>query len=154
MLHFKMCECEIIAIYYSKPLMCPFKLIIPGFFTTVPPDILSDIMDLSDERRDVVNFTCQAIGEPVPNISWYFNGVKIDVSDTSKYMIMSTSINTTTTENKLTVYNATETDVGAYTCNATNIIGSDSSHGESVAKVIMRCFYYNYQVVWLVWIIG
>jgi len=47
------------------------------------------------------------------------------VSDTSKYMIMSTSINTTTTENKLTVYNVTSSDAGTYTCNATNIIGSD-----------------------------
>ncbi|XP_065913065.1 hemicentin-1-like isoform X2 [Dysidea avara] len=93
------------------------------------PDILSDIMDLSDERRDIVNFTCQAIGEPVPIISWYFSGVMIDVSDTSKYRIESRSINTTTAENTLTVYNATETDVGAYTCNATNFIGSDSTHG-------------------------
>ena len=89
-------------------------------------------MDLSDERRDIVNFTCQAIGEPVPIISWYFSGVMIDVSDTSKYRIESRSINTTTAENTLTVYNATETDVGAYTCNATNFIGSDSTHGESI----------------------
>ena len=88
-----------------------------------------------------MNFTCQAIGEPAPNISWFFNGVMIDVSDTSKYKIEDRSINTTTTENKLTVYNATETDVGAYTCNATNIIGSDSSHGESIAKVIVRCIH-------------
>jgi len=54
----------------------------------------------------------------------------IDVSDTSKYMIISTSINTTTTENKLTVYNVTASDVGTYTCNASNIIGSDIRPGE------------------------
>ena len=54
----------------------------------------------------------------------------INVSDTSKYMIMSTPINTTTTENTLTVYNVTSSDVGTYTCNATNIFGSDISHGK------------------------
>ena len=53
----------------------------------------------------------------------------IDVSDTNKFMIMSTSINTTTTQNKLTVYNVTSSDVGTYTCNATNIIGSDDTSG-------------------------
>ena len=54
----------------------------------------------------------------------------IDVSDTSKYRIESRSINTTTAENKLTVYNVTSSDVGTYTCNASNIIGSDTRLGE------------------------
>ena len=78
----------------------------------------------------MANFTCQATGEPVPTISWYFDGVMIDVSDASKYRIESRSINTTTTENTLTVYNVTSSNVGTYTCNATNIVGSEYSHGE------------------------
>ena len=68
------------------------------------------------------------MGEPVPDINWYFNGVMINVSDnSSKYMIMSRSLNITTTENTLTVYNVTSSDVGTYTCNALNIIGSVTS---------------------------
>ncbi|XP_065893837.1 MAM domain-containing glycosylphosphatidylinositol anchor protein 2-like [Dysidea avara] len=90
------------------------------------PHILSDIIA---EGSEVANFTCQATGEPVPNISWFFNEVMIDVSDTSKYRIEPRSINTSTTENTLTVYNITSSDVGTYTCNATNIIGSDSRLG-------------------------
>ena len=43
-------------------------------------------------------------------------------------MIMSRSLNITTTENTLTVYNVTSSDVGVYTCIATNIIGSDTSN--------------------------
>ena len=70
------------------------------------------------------------MGEPVPNISWYFNDVTINVSDnSSKYMIVSRSLNITTTENTLTVYNVTSSDVGTYTCNASNTIGSDTSSG-------------------------
>ena len=55
----------------------------------------------------------------------------IDVSDTSKYMIMSTSLDTTTT-NTLTVHNVTSSDVGTYTCDAINIIGNDSRPGEII----------------------
>ena len=102
----------------------------PQFYLVVAPEILSNIVDSTDDGRDLATFTCQATGEPVPTISWYFNDVMINVSDTSKYMIMSTLINTTATENTLTVYNVTSSDVGTYTCNATNTIGSDISHGK------------------------
>ena len=70
------------------------------------------------------------MGEPVPDISWYFNGVMINVSDDSgKYMFMSRSLNITTTENTLTVYDVMSSDVGTYTCNSSNIIGSVTSSG-------------------------
>ena len=96
---------------------------------TVSPVITSEITDLSDSGTDLANFSCQAVGEPVPDISWFFNGVIINVSDnSSKYMIVSRSLNITTTENTLTVYNVTSSDVGVYTCTATNIIGSDTSN--------------------------
>ena len=85
--------------------------------------------EISDETENVT-FVCQAVGEPAPNISWYFNGVMINVSDnSSKYMMMSRSLNITTTENTLTVYNVTSSDVGTYTCNASNIIGIVTSSG-------------------------
>ena len=76
-------------------------------------------------------FSCQAVGEPVPDISWYFNDVMINASDnSSKYMIVSRSLNMTTTENTLTVYNITSSDVGVYTCTATNVIGTATSIGK------------------------
>ena len=114
------------------------------FYTTVIPEILSNIIaDLTDEGRDKANFTCQATGEPVPSISWYFNGTMINVSDTSKYRIESRLINITTTENTLTVYSATEDDVGTYTCNATNAYGSDSSHGEFMCNATNTWDYFT-----------
>ena len=89
-------------------------------------------MELTDQLENEtypVIFTCQATGEPVPNISWYFNGVMINVLNTSKYMIMSSSINTTTIEGRLEVFNAASSDVGTYVCIATNELGSDRSVG-------------------------
>jgi len=95
----------------------------------VQPEVIYEVDDQVEHKTYTASFMCQAFGEPIPNISWYFNGVMINVSDTSKYTIMSTSLNTTTTENKLTVYNVTSSDVGTYTCNANNFIGYDHSSG-------------------------
>ena len=81
---------------------------------------------------------CQTVGEPVPDISWYFNDIMINISDSSnKYMIVSRSLNITTIENTLTVYNVTSSDVGTYTCNSSNIIGSVTSFG--ILTVTSEC---------------
>ena len=103
--------------------------------STVYPVILSEVRDLSDVRTDKANFSCQAVGEPVPDISWYFNDVMINVSaNSSKYMIVSRSLNMTATENILTVYNVTSSDVGVYTCTATNVIGTATSNNGMYVK--------------------
>ena len=98
-----------------------------NYFIAVYPIILSEIQDLSDEGRDEVNFTCEAIGEPVPDISWYYNDIMIN--DSIKYMIMTRLLNITTTESTLTVYNAINSDVGVYSCTASNALGNVTSHG-------------------------
>ena len=98
-------------------------------FNLVQSEIVAGIVDHVTNETNRAVFTCQATGEPVPNINWYINGVMINVSDTNKYMIISTLINATTTENTLTVCNVASSDVGTYTCNATNIIGDDQSFG-------------------------
>ena len=102
------------------------------FCVIVQPVIISEITGLSDERRNMVNFTCKATGEPIPDISWFFNIEMINASDNSgKYMIMPESINVTTTKNTLTIYNATSSDVGIYICTASNVLGNDTSFGET-----------------------
>ena len=49
---------------------------------------------------------------------------------------MSQPINMSVIEETLTIYNATNADVGVYTCIASNIIGNDTSHGETMCYVI------------------
>ena len=96
----------------------------------VVPSIEKSINNEVKNQNDNVTFFCQAVGEPVPDISWYFNGVMINVSDnSSKYMIISRSLNITIIENTLTVYNVTSSDVGTFSCNAINILGNDSTGG-------------------------
>ena len=71
-------------------------------------------------------FTCQATGEPVPTISWYFN---ILLPNGAKHTISETSVNTTTINSTLTIMSVESSDVGTYTCNATNVVSSDTSSG-------------------------
>jgi len=97
----------------------------------VAPEILSEIVDLSDEGRGDAHFKCRATGEPIPDISWHFNGVVINDVDTGKYRLTSTVINSTTIEKALIVYNITSADSNVYTCDASNRIGNDINHGKS-----------------------
>ena len=71
-------------------------------------------------------FSCQATGDPVPAISWYFNDVMINVSATSKHNASDIS-NENLITSYLTIVNAQSSDVGTYSCHAENFIGMDRS---------------------------
>ena len=86
-------------------------------------------MDQTQNETDTASFSCRATGEPVPTISWYFNDVPVDVTNTTKYTVSVTSLNVTTNSSTLTIMNVQSSDVGTYTCNATNVISSDTSSG-------------------------
>ena len=85
------------------------------------------VMDQKVNEGDTTSFTCQATGQPVPTISWYFSGTPVDEANTMKYTISMMSLNTTTIRNVLTIMNVQSSDVGTYTCNATNVVSSDTS---------------------------
>ena len=78
---------------------------------------------------DTAIFTCQVNGTPLPNIIWYFNGVSVKTANTMKYEISETSFNPTFKESRLAINNVELSEMGVYTCNATNLISSDISSG-------------------------
>jgi len=92
------------------------------------PEIILELHDKLEDETNLTSFTCRATGKPVPNITWYFNGVVIEESDANKYKI-TRSIMTTLIESTLRVFNVTLSDIGTYVCNATNELGSDISIG-------------------------
>ena len=53
----------------------------------------------------------------------------VNLSDSSKYGNSSRHLNESIIENTLSIINAESSDVGTYTCEAVNIIGSDQSSG-------------------------
>ena len=112
-------------------------------FLIVIPSIENPFNNEIINRSENITFLCQAVGRPAPDISWYFNGVMINVSDnSSKYMIMSRSFNVTTTENTLTVYNVASPDAGTYTCDASNFIGNATTSGIlTVTSKFLYCLF-------------
>ena len=86
-------------------------------------------MDQTQYEGYNASFSCQATGEPVPTISWYFNGAPVDEANAMKYTLSMMSLNTTTIINTLTIMSVESSDVGTYTCNATNVVSTDSSSG-------------------------
>ena len=91
-----------------------------------------------ETESDPVTFSCQATGEPVPNISWYFNRIIINTSNTSKYNI-SNSISGTVIKSALTIMDTNSFDVGNYTCHAENIFGDDQDDAVLVVNGKLTC---------------
>ena len=74
-------------------------------------------------------FSCQATGEPVPFIEWYYNGAKVNTTSFLKYSL-SSPISPNYADSTLILLNVTSMDTGTYTCNATNIVGSAVSKAQ------------------------
>ena len=83
-------------------------------------------MDQIQNEGYTASFACQVDGEPLPTIIWYFNGAPFDESDTSKYMIIDRRLDTVVM-NTLIIITVQSSDVGTYTCNATNVVSNDTS---------------------------
>ena len=112
-------------IYHAAIINLPFCLVY-----SVRPTITAELMDQTQNETFTVFFTCQSDGEPLPTISWYFNGAALDVSDTVKYLITTPStVDATIVRSTLLIRNVQSSDVGTYTCNATNLVANDTSSG-------------------------
>ena len=92
-------------------------------------------MDQTSNEGDTASFTCQATSEPVPTISWYFDGVAVNEINTMKYTTSEVTLNITTISNTLTIMSVESSDVGTYTCNATNVVSSDTIASSGVLTV-------------------
>ena len=96
-------------------------------FNSVAPTIHPEVTDETQNEGEMSFFACQITGEPVPTSSWYFNGVLL--VNGMEHMISIMSLNTTTIYSTLTIMNVQSFDVGTYTCNATNVVSTDTSSG-------------------------
>ena len=99
-----------------------------ALIATASPTISPEVMDQTQNETNTISFTCQATGEPVPTISWYFNDVPVDVTNIAKYIVSVISLHVTA-NSTLTIMNVLSSDVGTYTCNATNVASSATSSG-------------------------
>ena len=98
-------------------------------YFAVIPSIENTINDKIRNQNDSVTFVCRTVGEPRPTIMWYFNNSVSVQQNSIKYMIISRSLNITTTEGTLTVYDITSADAGMFTCESINSVGRTSKSG-------------------------
>ena len=108
---------------------------------SVAPEVFQQLNDLLENETSPTQFVCQAIGVPVPYIRWYFNGVMVNLSDSSKYNSSSMQLNESIIESSLSIINAQSSDVGTYACEAENMIGSDQSYGILTVNGTYACTY-------------
>ena len=104
-----------------------------NLFHIVAAIISVEVLDQIQDEGTTATFTCQATGEPVPTIGWYFNSALL--ANGAKHTISETSVNTTTINSTLTIMSVESSDVGTYTCNAINVVSSDTSTSSGVLTV-------------------
>jgi len=109
----------------ASVLIHPLNYFIILFFGTVSPSIILEVVDLIVNKTEAASFDCQATGEPVPTFSWYFKNAPLNVADAMKYELRFPLPNL----NTLRIDNVQSSDAGIYTCNATNVVSSDTSSG-------------------------
>ena len=110
---------------------------------TVAPMVMLD--DVTVNETESADLTCTVTGTPRPNITWYMltdssNGT-VEVIKNTRYDIME-AVSTGGDKNMqvvsvLTISNTTMDDTGVYTCNATNVQGSDVDSG----RLDVQCEY-------------
>ena len=115
--------------YVSYVLHAFYVVLFIQMLFLVSPKIIRELTDLLANETNDIQFVCQAIGVPVPYIRWYFNGVMVNMSDSSKYNSSSIYLNESIIESTLIIMNAESSDIGTYTCEAANIIGNSQTSG-------------------------
>ena len=98
-------------------------------FHWVPIDVpeISRSQSVKAEEGKNATLSCNAIGNPVPTISWTKDGSVIT---------RSSRINFSADKRQLTVTNMSRADSGEYLCVAKNSLGSDTSSG---IKLDVQC---------------
>ena len=99
---------------------------------TDTPEITAHPLNETKTEGDNVTFTCDAIGNPVPLISWFRDGSPIDTSDNSSRIIFSVD------KKQLAITNVSRSDSGEYRCVAENSVGNETSN---VATLDVQCKY-------------
>ena len=99
------------------------------YYTLVAPVISPEVMDQTVNEGSDAIFVCTVTSEPVPTISWYFNGAPVDEANADKYTITPRELMNNAYVRMLNIKEISSSDVGTYTCNATNVVSTDTSSG-------------------------
>lgn len=106
------------------------RLIFCSFTVTDPPEITIHPQNGTITEGNSVTFSCEAIGNPSPSISWTKNGSPLSTIGDPRI----TELN-----RKLTITNLNTTDGGEYRCVASNSLGIATSNP---ATLNVQCMFF------------
>lgn len=105
------------------------------------PKVFVLTSNIQEETNGNLSLACRASGDPEPEVGWQLNGGPVNATKATDQLYMGTLVVYTTSEagmpsndksasktvadrwSNLTVYNASDSDAGEYTCLAKNIAG-------------------------------
>ena len=96
------------------------------FTLAVVPEITQGPVDTARKLGEDVIFTCNATGVPLPNITWSSDSSDVIMDQDDNIMIVD-SVDGLTRESQLMIMDLKAADFQNYTCNATNMFGSDNA---------------------------
>ena len=91
----------------------------------VVPEITKGPVDVARKVGEPITFTCNATGEPLPDITWSRDIGGVIMEQPGDIMITNITEGITR-QSQLMLTNLLDSDFQNYTCNATNTFGSDS----------------------------
>ena len=97
-------------------------LLIPVY--TVPPQIVSSLLDVEVELGHSVSLTCAAEGTEISDVTWGRGDIVLVSSE--RLMITTTILNSLSVESVLLVSTAELEDTGDYSCTASSAVGNDT----------------------------
>ena len=95
-------------------------------------------MNVTEAEGYNITLTCNAFGNPEPNVSWTVIGPRMDISNNHR-------ISFSQDKKKMIITNVARTDSGQYRCMATNSLGDATSHVATLdvqCKLILRRYFF------------
>lgn len=84
----------------------------------IAPEFVIGLQKIEVHESETASFECKVVGEPAPKVQWYKDGKTISQDTQHKIEALAGGVH------KLIVKKATQSDLGDYTCEAVNIVGT------------------------------
>jgi len=108
------------------------------------PSVITSPQNVTKNETQSVTFQCTVDGKPLTNVTWLFNNVTIDTSDSVKYNVSGPS-SANSSNASLTLNNLVRGQEGFYHCKAENSLGSAQS---KLAYLTVNCEYNSMPFKW------
>ena len=100
------------------------------------PSIEASPQNVIKNESQSVTFKCTVVGNPISQVTWWYNGAQINTSDSAKYSVSGPS-SVSSSEASLTIKNPSRSEKGYYQCKANNGIGNAAESDR--AFLVVQC---------------